>query len=91
MRCRNLRQLREIVEVLNAFADFFWLATCIASYRGLRVKDSEHLIRVAAVFLGGILVFAILRGFLVPASFGLYGHYRADAIKDVAALPVVHA
>jgi hypothetical protein len=55
------------------------------------VKDSEHLIRVAAVFLGGIVLFAIVRGFFVPATFGLYGHYRAAAVADVAALPVVHA
>jgi len=55
------------------------------------VKDSEHLIRLAAVFAGGLLFFVVIRSFFVPSSFGLYGHYRADAIKDVAALQVVHA
>ena len=28
--------------------------------------------------------------FLVPASFGMYGHYRADAIDEAADLPIRH-
>jgi hypothetical protein len=55
------------------------------------MKDAAHLFRLAGVFVAGLGVFLVVRAFLVPASFGLYGHYRADAIKDVAALPVVHA
>jgi len=51
-------------------------------------KDSEHLLRLAAVFVVGIVVFLVIRGFLVPKSFGEYGHYRGDAISDVAAKPV---
>jgi hypothetical protein len=32
-----------------------------------------------------------MRTFFVPKSFGKFGHYRADAVTEIAALPVVHA
>jgi len=54
-------------------------------------KDSGHLFRVAAVFLVGFIAFMVLRNLLVPRSFGRYGHYRADAIAEIAALPVSYA
>lgn len=42
----------------------------------------------------GILVFAgaglVVKQFLIPDSFGRYGHFRADAIDEAAALPVRH-
>jgi uncharacterized CHY-type Zn-finger protein len=53
--------------------------------------DSGHLFRLAAVFLAGIVVFVVARSFLVPRSFGQYGHYRGDAIQEIAAKPVVFA
>jgi uncharacterized CHY-type Zn-finger protein len=53
--------------------------------------DSGHLFRLGSVFLAGILVFVALRGFLVPRSFGQYGHFRGNAIQEVAAKPVVYA
>jgi hypothetical protein len=40
------------------------------------VKDAEHLLRIAAVFVAGIFAFLGVRAFLVPRSFGEYGHYR---------------
>jgi hypothetical protein len=55
------------------------------------VKDTEHLIRIAILFIAGLLVFLGLRTLFVPSSFGQYGHYRGDAIAEIAALPVVHA
>lgn len=55
------------------------------------MKDMEHLLRVAAVFLGAILVFLAVRSYLVPASFGEYGHYRGDAISEIASLPASFA
>lgn len=54
-------------------------------------KDAEHLFRMAAVFLAGVVVFLVVRHFLVPRSFGVYGHYRAAAIGEIAALPVAYA
>ena len=54
-------------------------------------KDLEHLIRLAAVMLIALIAFAILRAAVVPRSFGEYGHYRADAIKEIAARPISYA
>jgi hypothetical protein len=51
-------------------------------------KDAGHLFRLAAVFVVGILVFLGMRAFLVPKSFGQYGHYRGDAMAEIAARPV---
>ena len=50
-----------------------------------RFKNAEHLIRVALVFIAGLLAFIVIRGMIVPKSFGQYGHYRADALNDIAA------
>jgi len=54
-------------------------------------KDAGHLFRLAAVFLAGSLIFLAVRGFLVPKSFGEYGHYRGDAIREMAARPIHYA
>ncbi|MFI5114558.1 MAG: multiheme c-type cytochrome [Terriglobales bacterium] len=51
-------------------------------------KDAGHLFRLAAVFVVGTLAFLGMRVFLVPKSFGQYGHYRGDAIAEMAARPV---
>jgi Cytochrome c554 and c-prime len=51
-------------------------------------KDAGHLFRLAGVFVVGILLFLLLRGFLVPKSFGQYGHYRGNAMSELAARPV---
>ena len=56
-----------------------------------RFKDTEHLWRVALVFAAGIIVFVLVRAVLVPRSFGEYGHYRGNAIAEIAAKPVVFA
>jgi len=55
------------------------------------LKDAGHLFRLAAVFLVGLAMFLVLRSLLVPRSFGRYGHYRANAITEAAALPVSYA
>jgi Cytochrome c554 and c-prime len=46
------------------------------------VKDKEHLVRMAALFAAGVVVFLILQAVLVPKGFGVYGHYRAGALAD---------
>jgi hypothetical protein len=55
------------------------------------VKDAGHLLRIAIVFVAGLLAFFAVRAFFVPRSFGEYGHYRGDAIAEIAALPVRYA
>lgn len=55
------------------------------------LAGKTHLLRVAALFVAGLFAFLVVRWLLVPADFGIYGHYRASALDDVRALPVVHA
>lgn len=54
-------------------------------------KDGEHLIRLAAVFVLGLVAFVILRAAVVPRSFGQYGHYRGTAIAEIASRPIALA
>jgi hypothetical protein len=54
-------------------------------------KDKEHLLRMAGIFAGGIVLFLVMHMLLVPKTFGLYGHYRAAAMSDVAAKPLSYA
>jgi len=56
-----------------------------------RFKDFEHLLRVALVFLVGAVAFVVVRSILVPRSFGEYGHYRGNAIAEIATQPIVFA
>ena len=51
----------------------------------------EHLVRVAGLFLAGVVVFVVLQALLIPEGFGLYGHYRAGALADNRARPLAHA
>jgi hypothetical protein len=51
-------------------------------------KDAGHLFRFAALFVVGTLTFLGVRGLFVPKSFGQYGHYRGNAIAEIAARPI---
>lgn len=55
------------------------------------IRNIDHLIRLAAVFAVLFGVFLVVRALLVPADFGVYGHFRAGALDDVRALQPVHA
>jgi hypothetical protein len=54
-------------------------------------KDVAHLFRLASAFAIGIVFFFILRGFLVPKSFGQYGPYRGDALAEISSRPISYA
>ncbi len=54
-------------------------------------ENSGHLFRLAAVFVAAFALFLIIRSVLVPKSFGEYGHYRGNAIVELAARPVAYA
>jgi len=54
-------------------------------------KDKEHLVRMAGIFAIGLIGFLLLRGVLIPADFGEYGHYRASALDDNRAVPLRYA
>ena len=55
------------------------------------LKDSEHLVRMVAVLLAGLVLFLVIRQAIVPKGFGKYGHYRAGALDDIAARPISFA
>ena len=55
------------------------------------LKDAGHLFRFAGLFVLAFLIFLVVRGFVVPKSFGEYGHYRGAAITEIAALPIKFA
>ena len=54
-------------------------------------KESKHLFHFAGLFVLLFLVFLVVRHYVVPKSFGEYGHYRGAAIGEIAALPVKFA
>lgn len=54
-------------------------------------KNVKHLIRLAAVFAVGFILLLVVRGLLVPKSFGKYGHYRGDALEEIMAQPISYA
>lgn len=54
-------------------------------------KDAGHLFRLAGIFVAGLLLFLVIRHSVTPKSFGQYGHYRGNAISDVAVRPVKFA
>ena len=56
-----------------------------------KFRDSEHLLRLAAVFAAGLAFFLLARGALVPKSFGQYGHFRGDALAEISGRPLAYA
>jgi uncharacterized CHY-type Zn-finger protein len=55
------------------------------------LKDAGHLFRFAGLFVIAFVVFLVVRGYVVPKTFGQYGHYRAAAIGEIAAHPMKFA
>jgi len=51
-------------------------------------KNGGHLFRLAGVYIAGTLLFLVIRAFVVPHSFGQYGHYRGAAISEIADHPL---
>ena len=54
-------------------------------------KDAGHLFRFAGLFVLSFLIFLVVRHFVVPKSFGQYGHYRGAAMGEIAAHPAKFA
>jgi uncharacterized CHY-type Zn-finger protein len=54
-------------------------------------KDAGHIFRFAGLFVLAFVAFLVVRHFVVPKSFGEYGHYRGNAIGEIAARPVHYA
>jgi hypothetical protein len=54
-------------------------------------KDAGHLFRFAGLFVLAFLIFLVVRHYVVPRSFGQYGHYRGAAMSEIAAHPAKFA
>jgi hypothetical protein len=54
-------------------------------------KNTGHLFRFAGLFVLAFVVFLVVRHYVVPKSFGEYGHYRGAAIGEIAAHPAKFA
>lgn len=51
----------------------------------------KQLIPVIILIIIGLAALIVARQMLVPESFGKYGHYRADAVDEIAALELAYA
>lgn len=56
-----------------------------------RLRDAEHLFRLAIIVLVVLVLLLLLRARLVPRSFGEWGHYRGNSVAENAAAPVTFA
>jgi hypothetical protein len=54
-------------------------------------KDREHLVRMAGLFLAGVVLFLVARSLLVPRDFYALGHFRTGALADSRARPMAYA
>ena len=54
-------------------------------------RSYEHLLRLAALFAVGVALFLALRWLLVPSDYGRFGPYRAGALAQNQARPIVYA
>ena len=54
-------------------------------------KFPKQLIPLAVIVVGGIAALIVARAFLVPESFGKYGHYRADAVDEIKTQQFIYA
>lgn len=55
------------------------------------MEHSKHLARMILLVVLVLVVFHIVRTLFTPASFGKYGHYRADNVAEQMAKPVAYA
>jgi hypothetical protein len=55
------------------------------------IKEARHLFHFAGLFVLLFVVFLVVRHYVVPKTFGQYGHYRGAAIGEVGAHAVKFA
>jgi hypothetical protein len=58
---------------------------------GRQPRHYDHVLRVAAVFGLGLVGFLLVRAWLVPPDFGVYGFFRAGALDDIRATSANYA
>lgn len=56
-----------------------------------KISKYSHIKRLFGIYFGFLILFIIIRPFLIPRSFGKFGHYRANSIEDNINLPTKYA
>ena len=56
-----------------------------------RFQDAAHFVRLGILIVCGLLVFAVVRSYGVPAGFGQFGHYRGPSLAEMRARPLSFA
>jgi ribosomal protein S27AE len=51
----------------------------------------DQVVRLAILLVAALVAMVVVRGRLIPDSFGLTGHYRADAVTTIASRPIRYA
>ena len=54
------------------------------------MSPRKHITRLLTIIAVLVVGFLVVRSLLIPESFGKYGHYRGDNIKEQMNLPLVH-
>ncbi len=54
------------------------------------MEHSKHIIRAVLLLVLITMAFVLVRNFAIPASFGKYGHYRPDSVREYADSPTRH-
>ena len=54
------------------------------------VRRRKHIERLLIVIISVVAVLFFIRALLIPQSFGRYGYYRGDSLKEQADLPLVY-
>jgi hypothetical protein len=56
-----------------------------------KLKIPQQIVSLSIIFALLIAALIISRTLLIPKSFGQYGHYRAEAVEEVASRPIQYA
>jgi len=54
-------------------------------------KFPDQVIRLAILVAVAVVAMVVVRSRLIPVSFGLTGHYRADAVAEISSQPIRYA
>jgi len=54
------------------------------------MEHTKHIIRAVLLLIVAAVSFVIIRHFLIPETFGAYGHFRAASVTEHAAPAPVH-
>lgn len=57
---------------------------------GATQTHSKHVIRAFLLLGMGFLGFLVVRAFMIPPSYGAYGHYRGDNVMEQRDHPVIN-